>query len=319
MQEPVLLADIGATNARFALLRHGTLGQVSAYQVTAYPTPEDAARAFLDDTLAGTPPPRSAVIAAAGAPVDGKISMVNAGWTLDPALLAPALGLSTVRVLNDFEALAWALPDLGPDDLVALDDVPRPSTGTLAVIGPGTGFGLAALVRGTADDRPVVTEGGHATLAAEDAREDAVIDCLRAEFGHVSVERVLSGAGLAALYRALAKVENRPAPERDSPAIVAHALDGDCPHSRETLAMFCAFLGSVAGNTALTLGATGGVFIAGGVTPRFRSFLVTSAFRERFEAKGRLQPYLARIPARLIVHPNPAFVGLCRLARQSDG
>jgi glucokinase len=243
--------------------------------------------------------------------------MVNAGWTLSAPLLASALGLTTARVLNDFEALAWALPDLGPSDLVALDDVPRPATGNLAVIGPGTGFGLAALVRGPGDDRPVVTEGGHATLAAEDTREDAVIDCLRAEFGHVSIERVLSGAGLAALYRALAKVENRAVPERDSPAIVARALAGDCAHSGDTLAMFCAFLGSVAGNTALTLGATGGVFIGGGVTPRFRSFLIASSFRSRFEGKGRLQPYLARIPTRLIVHANPAFVGLCRLARQS--
>ena len=319
MQEPVLLADIGATNARFAMLRQGHLGQVSAYPVAAYPTPEDAASAFLLDTLAGDPPPRSAVIAAAGALLDGRVTMVNAGWTVDPNRLCSALSLSKARVLNDFEALAWALSDLVADDLVALDEVPRPATGTLAVIGPGTGFGLAALVRGTGNDLPVVTEGGHATLAAADTREDAVIDRLRAEFGHVSVERVLSGAGLAALYRALAKVENRSPPDRDSPAIVAHALAGDCPHSRETLAMFCAFLGSVAGNTALTLGATGGVFIAGGVTPRFRSFLLASTFRERFEAKGRLRPYLARIPTRLIVHPNPAFVGLCRLARQSDG
>ena len=319
MQEPVLLADIGATNARFALLQQGRLGQVSSYAVAAFPVPEEAARQFLDDTSTAGPPPRSAIIAAAGALVDGLITMVNAGWTLDPARLCSALGLSVTRVLNDFEALAWALPDLGPDDLVALDNVPPPATGTLAVIGPGTGFGLAALVRGTGNDHPVVTEGGHATIAAEDAREDAVIDRLRAELGHVSVERVLSGAGLAALYRALAKVENPTAPARDSPAIVAHALAGDCPHSRETLAMFCAFLGSVAGNTALTLGATGGVFIAGGVTPRFRSFLLASRFRERFEAKGRLQPYLARIPTRLIVHPNPAFVGLYRLARLSGG
>ncbi len=319
MQEPVLLADIGATNARFALLRHGSLGPVVAYPVAAYATPEDAARAFLADTLAGAPPPRSAVIAAAGALVGGRITMVNAGWTIDPAPLRSALALSTARVLNDFEALAWALSDFGPDDLVALDTIPRPDTGTLAVIGPGTGFGLAAMVRGTGDDLPVVTEGGHATLAADTAREDAVIQCLRQEVGHVSVERVLSGAGLAALYRALASVEARVVPERDSPAIVAHALAGDCPHSRDTLSMFCAFLGSVAGNTALTLGATGGVFIGGGITPRFRTFLLGSSFRERFEAKGRLRPYLARIPTWLIVHANPAFVGLCRLVRQSAG
>jgi glucokinase len=189
----------------------------------------------------------------------------------------------------------------------------------MAVMGPGTGFGLAALASDGDAEVVLVTEGGHATLPAENRREDAIIQELRARHPHVSIERALSGPGLVELYEAIAAVDHATVPARSGAEIVAHALAGDCGTSRATLEAFCGFLGSVAGNAALTLGALGGLFIAGGIVPRFTEFLRQSAFRARFEAKGRLAPYLARIPTAVIVHQEPAFVGLARLARRLGG
>lgn len=308
-----LIADIGATNARFALLQGGELAVSETYAVSDYASPIEAARDFLAGPARGHSPTQ-ALIAAAGPVERGRIALTNAAWTVDPERLAKGLGIADVVVLNDFEALAWSLPALRGEHLVTLG-APRPGErGTMAVMGPGTGFGLSAMVFAGGIEAPLVTEGGHATLSSENRREDAVILALRQQFHHVSVERVLSGSGLIQLYHAIARIDGAAVPERDSGEIVAHALAGDCRVSRETLELFCAFLGSVAGNVALTLGARGGVFIGGGIAPRFTDFLRASAFRERFEAKGRLSSYLAHIPTAVIVHPMPAFVGLAHLA-----
>ncbi|GEP60075.1 glucokinase [Reyranella soli] len=313
MTTPALIADIGATNARFALLEGTELAAAETYEVSDYASPIEAAREFLAGPAKGQSPKR-ALIAAAG-PVDsGRITLTNAAWIVDSERIAKGLSMTDVAVLNDFEALAWSLPALRPADIVTLGMARPGERGTMAVMGPGTGFGLAAMVSAGDAEVIVVTEGGHATLSSENRREDAIILALRQQFHHVSVERVLSGSGLMQLYHAIARVDGQTVPERDSSEIVAHALADDCKVSREALELFCAFLGSVAGNIALTLGARGGLFIGGGIAPRFTDFLRASAFRERFEAKGRLSSYLARIPTAVIVHPTPAFVGLAHLA-----
>ena len=295
------------------------IGSVVTYAVADYASPVDAARAFLAGPARGHAPAR-ALLAAAGPVVDGRIAMTNAAWTLDAGRIRQRLNLQDVKVLNDFEALGWALPDLRADDLFGLGGGLPGGRGTMAVMGPGTGFGLAAMAFAEGGDEAVlVTEGGHATLSSENRREDAVILALREQLHHVSVERVLSGAGLVQLYHALARVDGLTVPERDNSEIVAAALADDCKVSRETLELFCAFLGSVAGNVALTLGARGGVLIGGGIAPRFTDFLRQSAFRERFEAKGRMSSYLAQIPTAIIVRPDPAFAGLAHLAGRSTG
>jgi glucokinase len=310
-----LLADIGATNARFALLAGSDLGESETYAVADYSSPVEAARAFLAGPAAGHQPQR-ALIAAAG-PVDGgRVVLTNAAWVVDPDRIASGLNMRDVQVLNDFEALGWSLPALRPENLVTLGTPRGGEKGTMAVLGPGTGFGLAALAYGRQEEIVLVTEGGHVTLSSENRREDAVIFALRHQLHHVSVESVLSGPGLIHLYHAIARTDGRAVPPRDNSEIIEHALAGDCAVSRETLELFCAFLGSAAGNVALTLGARGGVFIAGGITPRFTDFLRRSAFRERFEAKGRMSPYLTRIPTAVIVHPTPAFIGLAYLANR---
>jgi glucokinase len=309
-----VLADIGATNARFALLEHGQPIDTTRYAVADYASPVEAARAFLAGPAAGHTP-QMAVIAAAGPLVNGRVTMTNAAWTVDAERIRNGLNLQAVHVINDFEALGWALPDLRPADLFDIGQVTPPGQGTMAVMGPGTGFGLAALASDGKVEVVLVTEAGHATLPSENRREDAIILALRARLQHVSVERVLSGPGLVQLYHAIAEVDGLTVPQRSAAEIVEHALAGDCEASRNTLEAFCAFLGGAAGNAALTLGAVGGVFIAGGIAPRFTDFLRQSAFRERFEAKGRMASYLARIPTWVVVHPYPAFVGLARLAR----
>lgn len=310
-----LLADIGATNARFALLAGADIAASETYAVADYASPVEAARAFLSGPAGGHRPDR-ALIAAAG-PVDGgRVVLTNAAWIVDPDRLSKGLNMPEVHVLNDFEALGWSLPALRHEDLAMLGRARSGERGTMAVLGPGTGFGLAALAQGREEEIVLVTEGGHATLASENRREDAVILTLRRRLHHVSVESVLSGPGLIQLYHAIAVTDGKTVPVRESGEIVEHALAGDCDVSRETLELFCAFLGSAAGNVALTLGARGGVFIAGGIAPRFTDFLRQSAFRERFVAKARMSSYLETIPTAVIVHPTPAFVGLAYLANR---
>lgn len=309
-----LLADIGATNARFALLEGDDLVASKTYAVADYASPVDAARVFLAGPAAGHRPDR-ALMAAAGPVNEGRVALTNASWIVDPDRIAKGLEMREVRVLNDFEALGWSLPALRSDNLVMIGTAHGDERGTMAVLGPGTGFGLAAAAFGREEEIVLVTEGGHATLSSENRREDAIILALRQQFHHVSVERVLSGSGLIQLYQAIARIDGKTVPPRDNSEIIQHALAGDCEVSRETLELFCAFLGGAAGNAALTLGARGGVFIAGGIVPRFTDFLQQSAFRERFESKGRMSAYLSRIPTAVIVHPRPAFVGLAYLAK----
>lgn len=309
-----LLADIGATNARFALLVEERIVASEIYAVANYASPLEAARVFLAGPAAGHAP-HQALIAAAGPVERGRVALTNAAWLIDPDRIREGLKIDDVQVLNDFEALGWSLPALRADDLATLGPPSAAGAGTMAVMGPGSGFGLAAMAFGMMGEAVLVTEGGHATLSSENLREDAIILALRQHLHHVSVERVLSGSGLMHLYHAIARVDGKTVPERDSGEIVSHALAGDCEVSRETLELFCAFLGSAAGNIALTLGARGGVFIAGGIAPRFVDFLRQSAFRERFEAKGRMSTYLAQIPTAVIVHTTPAFIGLAHLAK----
>ncbi|HYM33220.1 MAG TPA: glucokinase [Candidatus Cybelea sp.] len=311
----LLLADIGGTNARFAILEDGEFRCRAVVPVADYAEPLAALRAFLAGA-ARDHRPTKAVIAAAGPVSDGRIAMTNAAWVIDGKAIGRSLQLTSVQVVNDFAAVALSLPALTPNDIRVVGggspviDAPR------AVIGPGTGFGVGALIAGRGEEINLVSEGGHATLAAANKHEDAVIQAMRDNFSHVSIERVLSGDGLVQLYRAVKLVDGIVAPDRDAPGIVAHAQAKDCAASAATLELFCAFLGSVAGDLALIFGARGGVYIGGGIVRRFADFLAQSSFRERFETKGRLRPYLSEIPSFIILNPEPAFLGLARLGRE---
>lgn len=308
--EHVLLGDIGATNARFARLMDGVVGAVDTITVADHPRFTEAVEAFLGRQSGRTP--KGAVLAVAGPVAVGRAALTNCPWVIDAAELCSTLGFARVRVLNDFEATAFALPHLTTADLHPLGGGKASPDAPMAVLGPGTGLGVACFVP---PDRVIATEGGHVTLPATSAREDAVIDHLRRQFGHVSAERTVSGMGLENLCRAIAAIDGLDVLECNAADITKNALDGTCPASRAALDMFCAMLGTVAGNVALTFGAQGGVYIAGGIAPRIVHHLERSDFRARFEAKGRFKNYLERIPVNVIMHPNAPFIGLKALAQ----
>jgi glucokinase len=314
--EHVLLADIGATNARFALLTNGTLGPVESLAVADHPHFTDAVKAFISQYGDGASI-GGAVLAVAG-PVKGeRCILTNCSWVIDGAELRSAFGFEACRMFNDFEATAFALPHLKPADVHPIGGGQSEPDAPMAAIGPGSGLGVACLVPAPQGAAVIAGEGGHATLAGTSSREDAIIDYLRGQFGHVSAERAISGMGLENLYRAIAAVDGLNVAERSAANITQGALDGTCATSRAALDLFCAMLGTIAGNVALNFGARGGVFIAGGIAPRIVRHLERSEFRARFEAKGRFKNYLEAIPTHVIVHPSATFLGLRALALQA--
>jgi glucokinase len=317
-REHTLLGDIGATNARFALLANGVLGQVTNMEVARYPRFLDAVAEFLK--LHGDHGPVSnALIAVAGPVENERCKLTNCPWIIDGAELRASLGLGWVRIINDFAAMAHSLPSLISVDLHTIGGGRSIAGAPMAVLGPGTGLGVACLIPGAKEGIVIAGEGGHATIAAASRREDAVIDYLRGRFGHVSAERVISGSGLENLYQAIAALDQSDVPARDAAAITRTALDGSCATAVAALDMFCALLGSFSGNVALMSGAQGGLYIAGGMAPRIVAFMGRSEFRRRFEEKGRFRPYLEAIASSVIVHPAAAFLGLRALVANENG
>ena len=308
----VLLGDIGATNARFALLANGQLGPVKRLDVAEFPRFADAAAAFLKDHCQQIEI-TNAILAVAG-PIEGeRCVLTNCSWVIDARELCETLRFEA-RIVNDFAATAFSLPSLTSADLVGIGGGQAESGAPMAVLGPGSGLGVACLVPGLGKPIVIPSEGGHATLAGTCDREDEIVKQLRRQFGHVSAERIVSGDGLENTYQAIVALDGLTLAPRSAADITRCALRGDCQVAHEALAKFCAFLGSFAGNVALTFGARGGVYIAGGISPRIVDFMVRSEFRNRFEAKGRLQPYLKTIPTYVVVHPAAAFLGLKSLS-----
>ena len=305
------MADIGATHTRCALLDdkgHELAPEVfENVHFTGLPGVLDV---YLDHRRATDRPKRAAL--AVAAPITGdEVQMTNIDWRFSQTELKQTLGLSRLLVCNDFAAVAWGLPQLGPKDLhvIGNGDASASARTALATLGPGSGLGVAAIVP-AADNWAVVTgEGGHVSMPAETDEEQAVVALLRARFGRCSAERVLSGPGLVNLYVALAELAGRGQPTIKAEDVTKLALQGE-PLARKTLQMFFAMLGGAAGDLALTTGARGGVYIAGGIVPRLLQPLARSEFRARFEAKGRYRDYLAAIPTYVVTASLPAFRGL---------
>lgn len=311
-----LVGDIGATNARFALV--DAHGRLTATRVLACDE-HDGVEALIRAYLAVIDAPRIGRAAlGVPCPVHGdKIVLTNRDWRFSVRQLQRALRLEQLAVINDFAANALAAPALRGADRVQIGTGQRRVPGApVGILGPGSGLGVASLLTAT-DGSPVVipSEGGHATMAAADEFEARVLDLLRSRrgwHGHVSAERVLSGPGLVNLYQAIRELQGDP-PLRLLPRQITEP-GADDPARAAAVRMFCAMLGTVAGNLALTLDARGGVYVAGGIVPRlgverFRR----SHFRRRFEAKGRFRDTLRTIPTYLMVHPMPALLGLAKL------
>ncbi len=313
-----LLADIGGTYARFAVQRPGEPAKkLRRYRCDDFADIVTAIRSYFRHARLRSLPTIGAI--AVAAPVVGdKVSMTNHPWRFSIEAVRCALGFDALVVVNDFLAIAESIPFLKASERRKIGGKGGVSRAPIAVIGPGTGLGVGALVpdEDVGDKgmlwHAIATEGGHATMAGTNDREDAVIRQIRRRHRHVSAERCLSGRGLINLHRALAEIEHVKAPELTPPAITRRAQTGD-RLAREAVAMFCAMLGSTAGNLALVYGALGGVYIAGGIVPKLGRLFDTKLFRDRFADKGRYRRYLAPIPTYVITHPLPALVGLAAL------
>lgn len=316
-----LVADIGGTNVRFAMIDTAMLrpsfAAAKKYSTKDHSDIAAAANTYLSEQkfkgkLAGL------VFGVAGPVRQGAIHLTNAGWTISEEDLYRKLDVAFVRVVNDFETLAWAVPVFEPEDLKQIGSLPFDGKrgGTVAIVGPGTGLGVGGFVRGADAMLPLVAEGGHSGFAPSDRLEMDVLDVLRRRFGnHVSNERILSGPGLLNLYQAMAEIEGRTASDSD-PVTITKIARAD-KNSFEALVFnrFCAILGSVAGDVALTMGARSGVLIAGGILPDAIDFFQMSDFRKRFENKGRFVDYMKAIPTALIVDEHAGLRGAAAILR----
>ena len=307
-----LIADVGATKTRCALLddKGGVLAP-DIFHNADFTGLSGLLDVYLSHRRTSDQPRRAAL--AIAAPILGdQVRMTNIDWAFSRSELEQHLRLTHLTVVNDFAAIAWALPDLGPSELKQVGrGAPAPLT-PLAVLGPGSGLGVATLVP-SADSWAVASgEGGNVSVATITAKETAVAELIRTERGHCSAEDLLSGRGLVNIRAALSKLSGDATPAMSPEEIAAAAAQGN-PLAEEARSLFFALLGTVAGNLALTVGARGGVFIAGGIIPQLLDAFVTSEFRDRFEAKGRYRAYMEAIPTYVVTEPLPAFRGLRKL------
>jgi glucokinase len=311
-----LLADVGATNARFALeSAPGRFWAAEVIPVERHDSMEAAARAFLD--AHGAPAVRHAAFSLANPIVGDWVKLTNHDWAFSIEAVRRNLKLQTLLVVNDFTALAMSLPRLEAHEVVQVGGGQAQDGGVLGVLGPGTGLGVSGLVPFQDHNVALGTEGGHVTYPPQDADEALAVALAVQRFGHASAERLISGPGLELIYEALAAAQHH-APTRRSAADISAAAQADPPDpvARRALASFCAMLGTVAGNLALTLGCVGGLYIGGGIVPKLLPFFQASAFRERFERKGRFTPWLARIPTFVIAAPRTALRGVSAMLEE---
>lgn len=313
---PRLLGDVGGTNARFGWQASPQSGieHVLVLPCAAHETLEAAIRTYL--ALKQLPSPKTCALGIANPITGDVVQMTNHHWSFSISKMQSQLGLVRLNVINDFTALALALPSIPSNHLVQVGGVATQVIAPKALIGPGTGLGVSGLIPTDHNDHwiPIAGEGGHTTLAAQTETEYRVIELIRQRYGHVSAERVLSGPGLVDLYLALRQLQKQmPVDVAGAAEITAWALQDKDPLALQSVEMFAGFLGSVAGDLALTLGARGGVYIGGGIVPRWLGWFETSTFRARFESKGRFKAYLKDIPVWVInASESPALLGAAR-------
>jgi glucokinase len=320
----VLAGDIGGTNARLAIVEVDATGvrlcHTQRFASKDFSGPAPIVRAFLADVA---DVPNRACFAIACPILDGKCNGTNLSWTVDVRTLAEEIGIPRTKIVNDLHAVGHGVRGLGPADLVTLQAGEPNERGTIALIGAGTGLGEAFVTRGGHAYEVHSSEGGHASFGATTERECGLLAALARKFGHVSAERVVSGPGLVSIYRYLAdvgeaqeqaRVRQRMEDADPSAVISEEGLAGTDHLSERALAMFVSAYGAQAGNLALTVMATGGVYVAGGIAPRIVPKLRDGTFMTAFRNKGRLSDVLARIPVNIIVNPHTGLIGAAMVA-----
>ena len=312
-QDCLLVGDIGGTNARFALANHTHPGfrEVLELKCADFATAADAIRHYLSTVGAGAPD--AVCLAAAGPFIDGSINVTNNHWRVASESLAQDFDVDAIRLLNDFEAMAYSIPFLAVDERRVVGAQQGVSLANrsfnVAILGPGTGLGVAGLIGRGGALVPVTGEGGHVGFAPESTRQSEILEVLRRRYERVSAERLVAGSGIINIYAALAEICGEHAGEIDAAGIFAAARDHGNDLALETTRAFFEILGQVAGDLALTLGANDGVYIAGGIAKRYPDMLMDGRFRAAFERKGRHRHIMERVPTYLITHKQPGLLG----------
>jgi glucokinase len=309
-----LVADIGGTNARFGIAgpATGVLEEIRHYAVAEFANFRDALSVFLNDMAALSrwrAFPCAACVAVAATVEGDLVEFTNSPWSFTLPQIVDLLAGADVVIINDLVAVGHGISQLTAADWLQIGGEVAKADRPVSVLGVGTGLGMCSVIPCHSGFLVLETEGGHVDFAPTTGREIAVLEVLVARFGHVSAERLVSGHGIVNIYRALAKIDRQPVIYAQTASLTEAALSGRDPLATEALTLFCHILGSVAGNVALTLGAKGGVYMAGGILPRMVGFLRASEFRQRFEAKGRFSSYLAAIPVRVVLKDNIGLHG----------
>jgi glucokinase len=324
---PYIVADIGGTNARFGLvsplIQSSTKepGQLLVKQQRKYPSSsfdgiKQAAECYIESlngiAISG------ACLAVAGPVTGDDVLLTNLDWQFSINRIKQELNLNKLIVMNDFAAYASATPHIDADHIIEINQGQPISHCPIAVVGPGTGFGVASVLK--YKDTHIVTacEGGHMNLAPKDAVQQQILEVLSGNFAHISIESLLSGPGLANLYQALALVEGQKKPPLKPSEITHNALQDENSFSARVLSLFCRWLGQACGDIALAQGAQGGVYLGGGILLRFQQFLQQSEFLEGFIDKGQLRSYLSSIPIKLVIESNSALIGAAYHYQQSE-
>lgn len=317
---PVLIGDIGGTNARFQIVPDDTTAPLAFEPILTADFP-DIQSAFEQSVLNSCDvSPRSAIIAAAGPITKDGLNLTNSHWDIKPGDFLQSGGIEHLILMNDFEAQALSLPFLDENDLAPLGNSPSKNLQerTKAVLGPGTGLGVGLLVRAGGKWIPVAGEGGHVDLGPRSDREREIWDHLETEEGRISGEQVVCGDGLINLYNACCKADNKTADLKEAKAISAAAMSSKDQHAVEALSLFCTTLGRVAGDLALTSMAKGGVYVAGGIAQKILPFLEASSFRSAFDDKAPHGDLMKSIATNVVTYPLPALLGLAAYARDPD-
>ncbi len=308
-----LLADIGGTNVRFAVQQGGgPPTRVRNLRVADFTSLERAIATYLDRVAIPSQPVLGAF--AVAAPIEGdRVRLTNGPWRFSISALRRRFALTRLDIINDFTAIALGVPAVGRDGRRKVGGGRALANEAIGVVGPGTGLGVSGLVPCGGRYVPLASEGGKVTLAPFDRLEAMIVEYVWRRRQHVSAERLLSGPGLSLLYEAVAAVEGERVRPLAASTITSRAVAGTCARCRSTVNTFCAMLGTVAADLALTLGARGGLYIAGGIVPKLGPLFARSPFRGRFQSKGRFSDYLSAIPTYVITHRNPGLIGLAGL------
>jgi len=312
-----VVADVGGTNIRLAVcdLQTGDLDNLQEFACAEFASLETALVEYFA-SLQGLGTVKHLCVGIACPVEDDLVTMTNLSWQFSKQALKNSLQLDTLHLINDYTAISLAVPFIEEQDKIKIGGGSAQKDGVTAVFGPGTGLGVSHIVKVARKWISLDGEGGHASLTVNTREQADILFTLQEQFGHVSAERILSGQGLVNIYQSLCKLSDKEAEFFEPKDVSKAALDGSCAIARRSLEVFCQVMGGFAGNLGLNLACTGGVYIAGGVVPRFVDFFKASDFRSCFEEKGRFKGYLSSIPTYLITHDNPGLLGASVYLRQ---